>query len=1064
MFEDIFSDYPDLNRMKADLAGRKTIKLNGCVSSQLEHLIGCLGEGFRYKLIITYDELKAVELTGNYSAFGKEAVYYPAMDPLFYEASLQGSFISEQRVEAAKRIYDGENLCVVTTKDAFLDKLKSFEEIKRENITIDPGDCVDTQALAQKLSALGYEREDSVIGRGEFALRGNIIDVFPYGETYPSRIDLWGDEVETIKHFDPESQRSFEDAGELKVFAGGTALSEEEEGVDFLKYFSKEDTLMVFDEPDRIFAEDEDFLRETEGFARVLSSSLGSSFKYLEADASYEINAKSIQSYNGRFNDLASDLVSYRQKGYRTVICAASDMRADNLRKELLDLDMTAEVITGSIKTGFEYPDLKFALISEVDIFGNKRRKKKKKRYAGDPVRDFTDLNVGDYVVHEQHGIGRYLGIERLKSDGIEKDYMKIEYAGNAYLYVLATQFDRIQKYSGTDQNPPRLSRLGGKEWTNTKAKVKGAVEDIARDLVELYAERQKGGGYKYSPDTVWQKEFEDEFEYEETEDQLDAIEAVKKDMESGKIMDRLICGDVGFGKTEVAIRAAFKAVQDGKQVAFLCPTTILASQHYSTITRRMKNYPVNVRVLSRFVSAKDQNKIIKEIKNGTADIVVGTHRLLSKDVAFKDLGLLIVDEEQRFGVAHKEKIKQLKKNVDVLTLSATPIPRTLHMSLSGIRDMSLLTEPPVDRVPIQTYVMEYTPEVVKKAIMREISRQGQVYYLYNRTSNIDKVAEDLKALLPGLRIEYAHGKMPGRQLEDIMEDFVSGNIDVLVSTTIIEAGLDIPNVNTIIIQNADNFGLSQLYQLRGRVGRSNKTAYAFLLYGKDKLVKEVAQKRLKAIREFSDLGSGVKVAMKDLEIRGAGNILGAEQSGHMGEVGYELYCKMLNEAVAALKGEKVEEDFETAIDLDIDAYIPSDYIRSENDKLDIYKKIAGITGAEDADDIRLELKDRFGPVPKTADNLISAALIKARAHSLYVTEIAQGKEDFRISMFKNAPIDTYKIHGFLRQQEGKVKFTSGGEPYFTYAPVPMPQGEKKILQVLNGFFDGLETLLIKEK
>ena len=1060
MFEEIYDNYPEFGEIKETLAKRGTVKLSGCVPSQLEHLICCAGAGFKHKLIITYDEIKASQITADYMAFDKNAVYYPAKDPLFHEASLQGSFISEQRSEVSRQLYDGGPLCVVTTKEAFSDKLKSFAAITKESMTIEPGSIIDTEELAEKLTRLGYEREETADSHGEFAVRGNIIDIFPYAENVPSRIDLWGDEVETIKHYDPESQRSYEKTDRLVVFAGGDAAAGEE-GVDFLDYFSKEDTLVVFDEPDKIFTEEEPLLTgKTSGFARIISSMMGAAFACVPADKAININARNISSYNGRFTDLAADLAKYKESNFNAVICAASEMRAESLRSQLFELDITANVISGNIKTGFEYPGLKFALISEIDIFGNKKRKKRKKRYSGDPLKDFTDLHAGDFVVHEQHGIGRYLGMERLTSDGVEKDYMKIEYANGAYLYILATQFDRIQKYSGQEQAAPRLSRLGGKEWTNTKTRVRKAVEDIAADLVKLYAERQKGGGYIYSPDTVWQRQFEDEFEYEETQDQLDAIAAVKADMESSKIMDRLICGDVGFGKTEIAVRAAFKAVQDSKQVAFLCPTTILASQHFKTLTRRMKNYPVNIRMLSRFVSTKDQNRTIKELKNGMADIAVGTHRILSADVVFKDLGLLIIDEEQRFGVAHKEKIKQLKRNVDVITLSATPIPRTLHMSLSGIRDMSLLTEPPVDRVPIQTYVMEYTQEVVKEAILREVSRGGQVYYLYNRTADIDMAAGEISQMLPHLKVEYAHGKMPGRQVEDIMEDFIAGRADVLVSTTIIETGLDIPNVNTIIIQDADNFGLSQLYQLRGRVGRSNRTAYAFLLYRKDRLVKEVAEKRLKAIREFSDLGSGVKIAMRDLEIRGAGNILGAEQSGHMGEVGYELYCKMLNEAVAVLKGEEPPEDFETTIDLDIDAYIPSSYIRNEADKLDIYKKISAITDEEQADDTASELKDRFGQLPPVTENLISVALIKAKAHDLYITEISEGKDGFKISMYRNAKIDTYKIHGFLKKYADIIKFTAGDKPCFMYTPKKHPKKPEEIKKALFGFFGMLKEIM----
>ncbi|MBR6356909.1 MAG: transcription-repair coupling factor, partial [Lachnospiraceae bacterium] len=609
--------------------------------------------------------------------------------------------------------------------------------------------------------------------------------------------------------------------------------------------------------------------------------------------------------------------------------------------------------------------------------------------------------------------------------------------------------------------------------------KVRTAVKDIAADLVKLYAARQAKQGYRYLPDTVWQKEFEEEFEFEETDDQLRAIEDVKADMESGRIMDRLICGDVGFGKTEVAIRAAFKAVQEGKQVAFLVPTTILAQQHYNTFLHRMSNYPVTVKMLSRFVSAGEQKKIVADLKKGMVDIVVGTHRLLSKDIVFKDLGLLIIDEEQRFGVSHKEKIKQLRKDVDVLTLSATPIPRTLHMSLAGIRDMSLLTEPPIDRVPIQTYVMEYSEDAVREAILREARRGGQVYYVYNLTNNIDMIAAKIQDMVPDLKVAYAHGKMSSRELENIMEDFVAGDIDVLVSTTIIETGMDISNVNTIIVHDADRFGLSQLYQLRGRVGRSDRTAYAFLMYRKDKILAEIAENRLKAIREFSDLGSGIRIAMRDLEIRGAGNVLGAEQSGHMEAVGYELYCKLLNEAVSLLKGEYVLGDYDTTIDLSIDGFIPADYIKNEYEKLNMYKKISAIVNEEDQEDIRSELEDRFGPIPQVTENLLEVALMKAKAHEVFITEISGGKSEFKISIYKLAPVDTYKIHWFLKSyneetQPGKrrvigesnqstLRFVAEANPYFVFRPKHVPKTVPEIKKTLLNFFDNLREIIRKE-
>ena len=612
------------------------------------------------------------------------------------------------------------------------------------------------------------------------------------------------------------------------------------------------------------------------------------------------------------------------------------------------------------------------------------------------------------------------------------KDYIKIEYGGGGSLYILATNLDMIQKYADKDTKQVKVNKMSGPEWTRTKTKVKGAVRELAMDLVKLYAARQESEGYVCGPDTVWQREFEEMFPYEETQDQLDAIEATKRDMESTKIMDRLVCGDVGFGKTEIAIRAAFKMVQEGRQCAVLVPTTILAQQHYNTFCQRMKEYPVNIGLLSRFRTKAEQKKTLEDLKAGRVDIVIGTHRLLSKDVEFKNLGLLVVDEEQRFGVTHKEKIKKIKENVDVLTLTATPIPRTMHMSLIGIRDMSLLEEAPVDRQPIQTYVMEYNDELIREAIMRELARGGQVYYVYNRVNGIDEIAAGLSELVPDASVAYAHGQMSERELEKIMYQFINGEIDVLVSTTIIETGLDISNVNTMIIHDADKLGLSQLYQLRGRVGRSNRTSYAFLMYKRDKMLKEVAEKRLSAIREFTELGSGYRIAMRDLEIRGAGNLLGERQSGHMEAVGYDLYCKMLNQAVMEAKGEKIQEDFETSVDIDIDAFIPSAYIKNEFQKLDMYKRIAEIQSEDARDEMLDELIDRFGELPKPAANLLLVALIRAEAHAAGVVQLVHKEKETRIYMHERADVDVAAIPDFLAEYGRRIQFKATAKnPYF---------------------------------
>lgn len=863
------------------------------------------------------------------------------------------------------------------------------------------------------------------------------------------------------------------------------SFTDEIEG--FTDYFPKDETVFVLDEPDRImermelisYEYEESMKNRLEGGYVVASqtklmrpiaevyknmqssrlmllSSLDYKPKMLKPADYLRIDARSISSYNNSFEYLADDINKYKRTGYRVVLVCNSRTRAARIVADLEELGTqsyfsedydkeimpgTVMVTYGNIHRGFEYPLIGFVIITENDIFTSRTRKKQKKKYEGRSIAGFNELNVGDYVVHEMHGLGVYKGIEKITVEGVEKDYIKIEYAGNSNLYVLATQLDRLQKYAASDtEKKPKLNKLGSVEWNKTKAKVHGAVEEIAKDLVELYSIRQNQKGYAFGPDTVWQKEFEEMFPYEETDDQLNAIADTKADMESTRIMDRLICGDVGYGKTEVAIRAAFKAVQEGKQVAYLVPTTILAQQHFNTFEQRMKNFPLKVAQLSSFRTNKEIKETLADLKKGFVDVVIGTHRLLSKDVEFKDLGLLIIDEEQRFGVAHKEKIKKLKNNIDVLTLSATPIPRTLHMSLVGIRDMSVLEEPPVDRVPIQTFVTEHNDEMIREAINRELARGGQVYYVYNRVRSIDEAAAHIQELVPQANVAFAHGQMEKRELEKIMVDFINGDIDVLISTTIIETGMDISNVNTMIIEDADKFGLSQLYQLRGRVGRSNRTAYAFLLYRRDRMLTEVAEKRLSAIREFSDFGSGFKIAMKDLEIRGAGNVLGKSQHGHMAAVGYDLYCKMLNEAVNDLKGIKNEYSFETNVDLSVDAYIPSTYIKSEYQKLDIYKRIAAIESEEELSDMKGELVDRYGSLSTPAVNLLNIALIKSMAHKIGIMEMKGTIEDGPSGCYKTvmkvypkAEINTEAIPDFIDSFGGAMKLVSGSQPQFIW-------------------------------
>jgi len=794
-------------------------------------------------------------------------------------------------------------------------------------------------------------------------------------------------------------------------------------------------------------------------------SAVESRIKDFAPDESTFVSARNIPGFNNDFADLIKNLSAYSKRGYRVLILSGSRTRAERLAGDIRDYEVSAfftedrdrilapgeiETMYGFVSKGFEYPEIKFVVIPESDIFKTEKKKRKRQQYEGSRVNNIGDLHVGDYVVHERYGVGIYKGIETITVGGISKDYMKVDYREGGVLYVPATGLDCVMKYSSAEGRKPKINKLGTQEWSKTTSKVKEAVDVVARELVELYAARSSRPGFSFSEDTPWQREFEELFPYEETHDQLEAIEATKADMESTKIMDRLICGDVGYGKTEIAIRAAFKAVTDGKQVAFLVPTTILAEQHYNTFMQRMKDFPVRVELLSRFVPRSKQLKTIKDLEAGMVDIVIGTHRLLSKDIVFKDLGLLVVDEEQRFGVTHKEKIKQIKEDVDVLTLTATPIPRTLHMSLIGIRDMSILEEPPSDRLPIQTYVMEYNEELVREAIVRELSRNGQVYYVYNRVNSIADTAATIQKLVPEATVAFAHGKMNEAELERIMYDFIRGDIDVLVATTIIETGIDIPNVNTMIVHDSDNLGLSQLYQLRGRVGRSNRTAYAFLMYKRDKTLKEIAEKRLRTIRDFTDLGSGYKIAMKDLEIRGAGNILGKSQSGHMEAVGYDMYCKLLNTAVLARKGEKVAEEFVTSVDFDVDAFIPPDYILNEIQKLDTYKRIADLKSDDEIKEMRGELKDRFGMIPDSVDNLLSIAAIRIAANALFVSEIKGRYGEIKLTFKPDADIKVANIDALLKQHAKSLRLENYTVPTFVYYYTPTGEvlsDEKKLLE-----------------
>lgn len=1162
-----FFDYPllqlnEYEQVRDCLSKSKSCQVTGCTDSQLAHFINGLSNGYKQKVIVTFSAIKAKELYEDLKGFTDDVIMYPAKDMIFFSADVHGSYILQQRLEFIQRILEDKPFTVIVTADAFLDKIQPLEQIKDNYIEITEGSVVEMDALKTKLARMGYESVTQIDSPEQFAVRGSILDIYTLTDDMPYRIDFWDDEIDIIKSFDIDSQRSIENIESVRIYPASEYLLEKEsivEGIhkikseldqsiqNFRKEFHTEEAnnlkntvgefltnidinphsvaldsyvnyfcdglvslmdylkeaVFFIDEPQRV----EEQLRavETEfresmshrlekGYVlagqtdiiwdknqildemnhknKVLFTAIAQKLKSFGADEFVEVSARNISPYNSKFEMLVEDLKKYKKQKYAVLLVTSSSTRGKRLAEDLRDFGISAfyeqnrerqveqgevMIVRGSLRKGFTYPMIKFVAISDTDIFGQRKKKvRKKHNHAGTVISSFADLNVGDYVVHENHGLGIYKGIEKVEVDHVVKDYIKIEYAGGSSLYILATQLDMIQKYADSEAKPPKLNKLGGQEWAKTKKRVKKAVADIAKELVELYAARQNGTGYEFSQDTEWQKEFEEMFPFEETEDQLNAINEVKKDMESSKIMDRLICGDVGFGKTEIAIRAAFKAIQDNKQVAYLVPTTVLAQQHYKTFKQRFKDFPVRVEMLSRFRTKSNIEQNIRDLKKGYVDIVIGTHRLLSKDVKFKDLGLLIIDEEQRFGVKHKEQIKELKNSVDVITLTATPIPRTLHMSLIGIRDMCIMEEPPQDRMPIQTFVMEYNEEIARDAINRELARGGQVYFVHNRVQDIGDVALIVQNLVPEANVAFAHGQMSERQLEEIMYDFVNGDIDVLVSTTIIETGLDISNANTIIIHNAEKMGLSQLYQLRGRVGRSNRMAYAFLMYSRNKILTEIAEKRLGAIRDFTELGSGVKIAMRDLEIRGTGNLLGAQQSGHMEDVGYDLYCKMLNQAIEVLKGNQVDDDFETKVDLVCDAYVPASYIKNESIKMDVYKRIAGIETLEEYEDMQDELIDRFGDIPNQVENLLQVVLLKAAAHKAYVTEISGNKKKIKLTMWNQAKVDTARIPILVREYKGRLKFIPGDTPGFEYSP---KQGNESVIQLAEKLIESLSTL-----
>ena len=1070
------------------------INYSGISESRIAPVAASLSQQKGQSIIIVSTDVRAKRLASDLSFFVKdrEIMVLPGEDHFFlrYDAKNHDQMID--RLKALKALRTGQPAVVIAPVSAAIKKITPHSYFEESSLKISRGEDVDLEEIKAGLVKLGYERMEIVDGRGQFSVRGGIIDVFTPDGNYPYRVELFGTEVDSIRTFDTDTQRSVENLKSIEIYPAEQILASEDifgkasdkiykdyskaasaaEGKDdaknvelaekirrtrdelceyirsvsnlqllenYIHYFYDrteylwdymQDGMVMVDDPDRIYealelrdkeqADDFGVLLErgqvigkdsvslsgTADFQKVFKLKDVAVFtpfpKKIQGidtfDQVYNMQSRQTLVFNGKMNVLESELRTYIKKGYKVTVVCSSPERLDNLKEFVARIGLEGKILfeQGSLTAGIDLPTEKLCWISENDIFAShKKARKKKFKDKGQKIQSFADMREGDYVVHENHGIGKFIGIEQLNVQGEKKDYIKIKYAGNDMLYVPVEQMDIVQKYIGGDGIAPKVNKLSGGEWKATKAKAKAAIAVMAKDLIDLYAQRKMVKGHSFCPDTVWQKEFEDSFPYQETDDQLRSIEEIKKDMEKPFSMDRLLCGDVGFGKTEVAARALFKCVADGKQAAVLVPTTILANQHFYTLKERFENFPFKVEVLSRFRSPAQQDEIISKLEKGQIDLIIGTHRLLSKDVKFKDLGLLVIDEEQRFGVEAKENIKKLKTNVDVLTLSATPIPRTLNMSLTGIKDMSLIEEPPEERYPVQTYVLEQDDQLLKEIIERELGRGGQVYVVFNRVRGIQQIAEKIEDLVPEANVVVGHGQMNEHVLENTMLSFINGESNVFVATTIIESGLDIPNANTMIVMDSDRYGLSQLYQLRGRVGRSNRMAYAYLMYQKDKVLTEVAEKRLKAIREFTEFGSGFKVAMRDLEIRGAGNLLGTEQSGHMMNIGYELYCKMVDDAVRALQGEIVNENREeTSVEIPVSAYIPERYIENESLKLQMYKKIAGVHTYDDEDEIIDEMLDRFGDVPKETVNLVKIAHIRYLAGEMSITRIHQEKND----------------------------------------------------------------------
>ncbi len=1067
-------------------------------ASKAHVVYGLVEDLERHALVVTHSDDQAKKIYGDLSYFlGQKVGYLPAEPTLFYFVEAYSPEISIERLRILRALEAGEKKVLVVSIQALMKKLPPKDEFSEGWKSFEVGQIIGMEEFQDCLIQNGYERVEEVESPGQYNVRGGIVDVYPMAQESPYRVEFFDDEIDSIRSFDPLSQRSIDKVERFTLSPTREAFNGPSSYDSLLEYFPQ-DPLIFLDQPHRIkekydgvvleFQEDFKGLLEkgevkpdqwdvffdyhtlTQGMEQkdlcIFQALLRRSDPF-RPKRIYSFTSRSMHPFHGKLELLADEIKQWRRRNYSVIILAQSEGKAKKLVDELTNLQIPAVfskdfyreihggevlVLEGSLDRGVDYPDARAAIISDQEIFAqDRRRDRTPKRKRERRIQSFVELNIGDYVVHENHGIGIYLGLEKIQVEGVQRDYLNIKYAQGDRLFIPTDQMHLIQPYIGAENRPPKLNKLGGSEWKRAKGRVKKAIEDMTQELIELYAQRQSIQGFAFSKDTPWQRQFEEGFPFEETQDQLKAVEEIKRDMERPIAMDRLLCGDVGYGKTEVALRAAFKAVMDGKQVAILVPTTILAQQHYNTMNERFSGFPIGIGILSRFRTAAEQQQTLKDIRNGMVDIVVGTHRILQRDIQFKDLGLLIIDEEQRFGVGHKERLKQWKKNVDVLTLSATPIPRTLHMSLVGIRDMSIIEQPPEERYPVQTYVMEYNETLIRDAILREMDRGGQVYYVYNRVEDIERRAHDLKALVPEARIAIGHGQMSEHSLENTMVNFVEGQYDVLVCTTIIETGLDMPNVNTLIVTNADAMGLSQLYQLRGRVGRSSRLAYAYITYEKDRVLTEVAEKRLHAIKEFTEFGSGFKIALRDLEIRGAGNLLGAEQHGHMASVGYDLYCKMLEEAVHRAKGIPQKIQRETTLELQVDAFIPNWYIPKESQRIQMYKKMMGIQGMGELYDLQEEIEDRFGDLPNSVNNLLMISLIRSMAQELKIHLIKQKKKWVYFYMEKEDFIPMETIGPLIKEYGRNIMINASEEPYIALTLPPLvDQHLMKIRELLE--------------